>query len=65
MYLHIEKNLPKLSSVIKLSSCVLVTTRDAIAEESYVTDQVTALCHTNEIHIFVREEEGGGKGFEI
>ena len=48
------------------SSCVLVTTRDAIAEESYVTDQVTALCHTNEIHIFVREEGGGEKGgFEI
>ena len=43
------------------SSCVPVTTRDAIAEESYVTDQVTALCHTNEIHIFVREEGGRGE----
>lgn len=39
-----------------------MTTRDAVAEESYVTDQVTALCHTNEIHIFVREVEGGGWG---
>jgi len=49
------------------SSCVLVTARDAIAEKSYVGDQVPASCHTNEIHIFVREEEevGGEWGFEI
>jgi hypothetical protein len=39
-----------------------VTARDAVAEERYVTDQVTASCHTNEINIFVREEEVGGKG---
>ena len=30
------------------------------AEESYVTDQVTAPCHTNEVHIFVKE--GGERG---
>jgi hypothetical protein len=35
------------------------------AEESYVTDQVTAPCHTNEVHIFVKEwGERGDLKFE-
>jgi hypothetical protein len=42
------------------SSCVLVTARNAIAEENYISDQFTASCHTNEIHIFVRGEKGEG-----